>query len=226
MVTARLEPQVSTAVASDGAVWMWGPSESGYTDYSHRTVAQGDVLARLRPRSLAQEKFGGSPVVMVACGSDHTMVLTAKGRLWTIRVQDPLGHGDGTNMVPTRVDTLRIGEAKIMMGAPGETTAEGDVYTWGSESKGALGLNCEKDRLVPTNIDSALLGGCGVVIVAAGCQFSVAVTVEGALLSWGWGADGALGLGDQHNRPTSTRVGQEEVFDGLRVLMAPRTLWP
>lgn len=165
-------------------------------------------------------------MVMVACGSDHTMVLTAKGRLWTIRVQDPLGHGDGTNMVPTRVDTLRIGEAKIMMGAPGETTAEGDVYTWGSESKGALGLNCEKDRLVPTNIDSALLGGCGVVIVAAGCQFSVAVTVEGALLSWGWGADGALGLGDQHNRPTSTRVGQEEVFDGSRVLMAPRTLWP
>ena len=159
-------------------------------------------------------------MVMVACGSDHTMVLTAKGRLWTIRVQDPLGHGDGTNMVPTRVDTLRIGEAKIMMGAPGETTAEGDVYTWGSESKGALGLNCEKDRLVPTNIDSALLGGCGVVIVAAGCQFSVAVTVEGALLSWGWGADGALGLGDHETVACAPAPPfSQPQFNYLRILM-------
>jgi len=48
---------------------------------------------RLRPERISRKLFDGRPVLMVACGSLHTMVLTVGG-LWTCREgQDgKLGH--------------------------------------------------------------------------------------------------------------------------------------
>lgn len=101
------------------------------------------------------------------------MNLWAWSQIW-LRHGDGAGHGDGSDMlVPTRVDTLRFGGAKIVMVEAGDAhsiaaTAEGDVYTWVSGEEGALGLNDAKNRLVPTKLDRTLFGGRGVVMVAAG----------------------------------------------------------
>lgn len=57
---------------------------------------------------------------------------------------------------------------------------------------------------MPTKLDSALLGACGVVMMAAGAQHRITVTVEGVLFTGGCGLDCQLGLGDKHNRLTPT----------------------
>lgn len=85
---------------------------------------------------------------MVACGDLQTMVVTADGGLWTFGCgyHGRLGHGDVQNrLIPTRVEALRFGGAKIVMVACGgahsiAATESGDVYTWGSGEYGCLGL--------------------------------------------------------------------------------------
>ena len=86
------------------------------------TLCHGNEQARSTPTRLDKEAFGGLVAVMVACGSFHTMVETADGRLWTFGWRDngQLGHGDTEHkLVPTLVLVLRVGRAKIVMVAAG-----------------------------------------------------------------------------------------------------------
>ena len=94
-------------------------------------------------------------------------------------------------------------------------TANGDLYSWGCGLFGALGHRNEEDLLVPKKLDE-LLGGSGVVMVAAGMCHSIAVTAEGALFAWGGAPHGQLGLGDKLNRLSPTLV----VVDESMVRMA------
>jgi alpha-tubulin suppressor-like RCC1 family protein len=49
------------------------------------------------PTQLGVEVFGGAPVIMVSCGDAHTLVLTARARVWSCGFggNGRLGHGDG-----------------------------------------------------------------------------------------------------------------------------------
>ena len=60
----------SAALSSDGVVWTWSGGVSGCLGY-------GKVQARSTPTRLDKAAFGGSAVVMVACESSQTMVVTA-----------------------------------------------------------------------------------------------------------------------------------------------------
>ena len=209
----------SAALAADGAVWTWG--EGDFCALGH-----GDRVTRPTPTQLGKEAFGESAAVMVACGEEHTLVVTEDGELWTCGQSYALGHGDyADRLVPTRVGAGRFGGAKIAMVAAGSlhsiaVTTQGAVWTFGFGASRALGHNDEEDRMVPAQIDGKVFGGSPVVMVAAGTHCSVAVTAEGVLFSWGKGEYGQLGLGNTDNRLTPTRVGGREVFGGSPVRMA------
>jgi len=66
----------------------------------------------------------------------------------------------------------------------------------------------------PTKLPSPLLGGERAVSVAAGFGHSLVITADGAVWSWGDGAFGVLGHGDQQNQLLPKKV---EALDGQRV---------
>ena len=88
--------------------------------------------------------------------------------------------------------------------------ANGDLYTWGGNYSGKLGLGDTTDRadttdrLVPTRVP----GLSNVVEVSLGDYSSAAVTANGDLYTWGSsGSVGYnLGLGDAMDRHTPTKV--------------------
>jgi alpha-tubulin suppressor-like RCC1 family protein len=205
-------------VAEDGAIWTCGAGSNGQ-------LGHGDAQDRLRPTRLGPEAFGGSPVVLVACGSLHTIAVTGDGAIWTcgMNCHGQLGHGDTTDRhVFTLVDPELFGGSSIVIAASGNrhnvvASAEGEVYTWGRGSCGRLGHNDEQDMLAPAQLGREHFGGGKIVFVAAGAAHTAALAERGVLWVWGLGRCGQLGLGDEDNRLIPTRLGADEVFGGSLV---------
>ena len=68
-------------------------------------------------------------------------------------------------------------------------TARGSVYSWGSNSHGQLGNNSNTDNAVPSPVHCPRIDG-RVSQIVAGWEHSMAVTLDGALYTWGNSYDG------------------------------------
>jgi len=79
----------------------------------------------------------------------------------------------------------------------------GQLYSWGLNSSGQLGLGNTTNRLAPTRVGTA----SNWVHVDSGAGASYAINSSGQLWSWGYNHRGQLGHGDTTNRSTPTRVG-------------------
>ncbi len=71
--------------------------------------------------------------------------------------------------------------------------ANGTVMAWGNNGNGALGLGNNQSQVTPQLIPVGSLSG--VVAVAAGDQYSLALLGDGTVKAWGWGGLGQLGTG-------------------------------
>ena len=87
---------------------------------------------------------------------------------------------------------------------------DGTLFVWGSGEYGQLGTGDTANRLAPTRVAGL---PAPVRQVAAGGSHTGIVTEAGDLLMCGGGGYGRLGLGDEDDRTTPTRVARA-VFDG------------
>ena len=95
-------------------------------------------------------------------------------------------------------------------------TASGQLYTWGNNSKGQLGLGRNSDMVFsPSLVES--LTGVPVAGVTCGGNHTLVVTRSGAVYAWGSNNHGQLGLGDTKDRMWPTQV---STLRNLRVLPA------
>jgi alpha-tubulin suppressor-like RCC1 family protein len=121
-----------------------------------------------------------------------------------------LGHNQGaaTLRVPRLVKSL--GTLKVTAVAAGmyhsaALTASGQLFTWGSNSKGQLGLGSKFNMVFsPTLVDC--LAGVPLAGLACGANHSLVVTVSGAVFAWGANSHGQLGLGDFEDRLVPTQA--------------------
>jgi len=195
----------SMCVTDSGGVFATG-------DNNHGQLGLGDAIRRSSFTSLGLNACDGLPVMMVACGVDHTLVLTRTGLVWAF------GAGaNGENgspglqalSVPTRVAAL----AGIVMVAAGlghsvALGVDGRMWTWGSSLGGALGYDDTGDGAtpIPRALSLEAFGGDAVLFVAAGDSYTMAVTAPGDLWAWGAGGAGRLGLGDVADRRVPARL--------------------
>jgi RCC1 and BTB domain-containing protein len=153
----------TVAVTEGGRLYTWGHGRSGQ-------LGHGDTGNRLVPTLVGAGVFGapeGGRVVMAACGNAHTLVVTQEGALWACGRGD---HGQlGLNDRESRHAFVRVrlgefGGARIVAAAAGDyhsaaVTEDGALWTWGQGNDGQLGHGDEENRLVPTEVSGAGLGG-------------------------------------------------------------------
>ncbi|KAJ0792909.1 putative regulator of chromosome condensation 1/beta-lactamase-inhibitor protein II [Helianthus annuus] len=74
-------------------------------------------------------------------------------------------------------------------------TESGELYVWGKNNSGQLGLGRKASKVVPVPSKVDFLNGVPIRMAALGSDHSMAVTDKGEVLSWGGGESGRLGHG-------------------------------
>lgn len=151
-------------------------------------------------------------VTGAVCGANHSLAMDQWGSLfsWGSDESGQLGHNQGSSTlrVPRLIKSL--GTTRVTAIAAGlyhsaALTANGELYTWGSNSKGQLGLGRNTDMVFsPTLVES--LSSVPLAGVACGGNHTLVVTRSGAVFAWGSNNHGQLGLGDLSDRIWPTQV--------------------
>ena len=195
----------TVCVTEDGAVFAFGDTE-------HGQLGVGDRDNRLVP-TLLRGELENKSVLQVAAGNDHTVFVTKDGLVFACgyNAMEQLGVGDEENrLVPTLVTGQLQGKTAVYAAAGHYhtlcITADGSLFSWGSNHSGQLGVGDTEVRRVPTLV--AGLQGKQVVHVAAGNHHTICSTVDDSVFTWGGGEGGKLGLGDDRSNklvPTQVR---------------------
>jgi len=177
-----------------------------------------------RPTRLPSQ-LGGARAESVSVGSCFSLALAADGSVWSWgRGQGGggwLGHAGGHyQQRPKKIEAL-AGQRVVAISAGSFSslalTTDGAVWSWGAGggmfSSCSLGHSDRHDHHLPTKIEA--LAGQRVVAISAGDYHSLALTMDGAIWSWGEGRDGALGHGNEQNQQLPKKV---EALSGRRVI--------
>jgi uncharacterized repeat protein (TIGR01451 family) len=213
----------SLAVKNNGAVFSWGSNfggELGY-DTSHQlrfTPTQvpgvsGIVAVAAGNQSVAMRNDGivfvwGGPqliqtptqvaglnnVASIACGN-VTFAVRNDGTVWGWG-RNPNGElGDGSQADHFQpVQAVGLSNVVAVASGGGHSVAlrsDGSVWTWGNNFYGQLGLGnfSSQPQLTPVPVSSI----SGVIAVAAGSNYTLALKSDGTVWAWGANHHGQLG---------------------------------
>ncbi|XP_048826786.1 probable E3 ubiquitin-protein ligase HERC3 isoform X2 [Brienomyrus brachyistius] len=132
------------------------------------------------------------------CGACHVVVVTAKGKVYQLDCGQPKSNPRYLHL--NKVVQVACGDNHSVL-----LRQDGQIFTWGCNSSGQLGLGNRE----PSKMPQSLLGLAGIPLaqIAAGGDHSLALSVSGAVFSWGSNRRGQLGLGDvtDRDRPVPVR---------------------
>ncbi|KAM9312655.1 RCC1 domain-containing protein 1 [Gastrophryne carolinensis] len=162
----------------------------------------------------------------IALGNEHVVLLTSGGQImtWGAGRHGQLGHGDVEDVWDPRVVEALHGVTMKEVAAGGWHAASisegGDVYCWGWNESGQLGLPSRimtQERIKPlekteegkdedTDTEYIAIQAFPALIdlpqeseasrISCGSRHTAVVTCAGQLYTWGWGRYGQLGHGD------------------------------
>ena len=185
----------SLALESDGTVMAWGNNQSG-------ELGDGNAPIDHASPAPVYGLTGGSGVVQVAAGYSFGLVLKSDGSVlgWGNGTSGQIGDGSTTkHSAPTPAKGLGPGSGVIQIAAGGSFSlalkSDGTVMAWGNNQSGELGdRKAPTDSSIPVQV-KGLGPGSGVVEVAAGGAFCLALKSDGTVLAWGHNKAGELGDG-------------------------------
>ncbi|EKX35889.1 hypothetical protein GUITHDRAFT_40307, partial [Guillardia theta CCMP2712] len=185
------EEQHSAAVTEQGQVYTWGSGKSGQ-------LGHGDSQNLVLPRLIVG--LQSNPIVEVACGSAHTVVVSKAGLVfaWGWGHFGQLGVGSTHNsndpVQVTSLDGVKVCKVACGSAHTAVVTESGHVYTWGWGVNGQLGHGDDASQSRPMYVKK--LHGIYVSTLACGLAHTVVVSeVDRAVFSWGWDEYGQLGHG-------------------------------
>jgi len=202
----------SMALSSDGTVFDWGRGPLGGTETQSNTP-------------IPVPGSGGTgyltQIIAIAQGDRHYMALRSDGTVWTwgSGAHGQLGNGVvSTTDVLTPTEVLGAGGTGFLSGVVAIAAggyhslalkSDGTLWTWGDNASGDLGTNNPSvDIATPAEVVG--IGGSGnlsgVVGMAGGYQFSLALKSDGTVWTWGANRYGQLGIGSFIDQPTPQEV--------------------
>jgi len=184
----------TTALKSDGSVWVWGCNNYG----QHGNTIYSESLSRV---------IGLTDVIAVSAGDGFNLALRADGTVWAFGYNRYGQLGDGTatdRAAPAQV----VGLTDITAISAGNyhsmaLRSDGKVHTWGDNYYGQLG---DGTAVMYTATPVQVTGLNGVTAISAGGCHSLALTSDGKVHAWGYNYYGELGDGTNIKRNAPVQV--------------------
>uniref|UniRef100_A0A182M4V1 HECT domain-containing protein n=1 Tax=Anopheles culicifacies TaxID=139723 RepID=A0A182M4V1_9DIPT len=193
-------------LTKEGKMYACGNNDHGQLGHDTET------LPNKRPQLLVS--LENYIITGVSCGTAHSLALTNWGQVfsWGSNAVGQLGHDTENGRQPTPRMIKAIGAKHVVQIASGQyhclaLTNNGELYAWGSNSYGQLGIGTTNEKVpIPTLVQS--LAGVPIAFIACGGNHSFAVSKSGAIFGWGKNTFGQLGLNDLNSRcyPTQLRT--------------------
>jgi len=183
----------TAVLAASGDVFTFGEGSYG-------ALGLGTEASQLLPRRITALPV---PAVRIACGLYHTMLISAERQVWVFGRNDhgQLGCGD-TRFRYTPEMLPYFSEKRLISIASHGTHSlaisdTGVLYSWGNNAHGQLGL--VTSQIVPL-VPPPFIPGERFSTISCGVNFTVGVTLDGHVYSWGKNEFGKLGLGHTRDR--------------------------
>ncbi|GMH51851.1 hypothetical protein TrLO_g2013 [Triparma laevis f. longispina] len=191
-------------------------------------LGTGDIVNRLSPSVVTCSAWRrGAMVTSVSCGMHHTLAIAVVGNshpvkrrvyAWGWGEHGRLGVGhDEMQVSPTEVALMS--HRNVLSVKAGEQhslamTENGDVYSWGSNRFGQLGLGLDGETLLSNPLPQKVVMGGGELAecIGTGSRHSSVVSRNGKVLLWGWGEEGQLGNGVEMNSDAPSVVDVPDVI--------------
>ena len=182
-----LKPALSGVLGADA----WGNNASGELDDGTNVN-----------RKLPVVSVGLAGISAMSVGAVHSLALRADGTVvsWGHNKSGELGNG---TVADSWAPVVVKGLSSVRSVAAGTSfslavRSDGAVFGWGNNQSGELGDGSATNRSTPVPV-VGLGSGSGVIAVAAGGAFSLALKADGTVLAWGNNASGELGDGTAPN---------------------------
>lgn len=194
------------AVTDDGLVFSWGNNTKGQLG-----IGNPDNTVQRHPRVVKHLQTNGFMITQAACGAKHSLVLATNGFLfaWGDNKYGQLGigHSSSVHYIPEHVSSL-VGVPFAQICAGGHhcfsLSLSGALFGWGRNNFGQLGVNDDKDHIVPILVKS--LRTQRVRHVTAGEYHSAVLTEDGGVFTFGQGSYGQLGHNSNNDEYNPRKV--------------------
>ncbi|XP_020769337.1 X-linked retinitis pigmentosa GTPase regulator isoform X4 [Odocoileus virginianus] len=178
----------SAVITGNNKLFMFGSNNWGQLGLgSKATVKKPTCVKALKPEKV---KF-------VACGRNHTLVLTGGGKVYATggNNEGQLGLGDTDERSAFHLISFFTSQHKIKQLSAGSNTSaalteDGELFMWGDNSEGQIGLQNVTNICVPHQVTI----GKPISWISCGYYHSAFVTTEGELYTFGEPENGKLGL--------------------------------
>jgi alpha-tubulin suppressor-like RCC1 family protein len=204
------------AISSTGAVYGWGEDSLGSLCTRRTYLGVPIEISSLRNDGVIAESGGGA----------HTLWLTSSGHVLACGNKNSSGLGPNAQ-APGATPTMIPGLANIVQvsgsGASAALTSSGQVYAWGADEHGQVGIGWISEY-VPSPMQVSLPEPA--LQIATGGDngsngSSAALTRSGALYSWGDNENGQLGNGISENEslPVATGLTYAQIAVGATFML-------
>jgi alpha-tubulin suppressor-like RCC1 family protein len=193
------------ALTDTGELWTWGWSDSGQLGHgSHSHESAPRPLENLMFQSQTSDAVaveramsGRLSIKQVAVGEDHTLALGDTGKVfsWGNGKKGQLGHGDNKSIAfPRCIQALKWATTAIACGSHHSMAIGhgGALYEWGSvTAMGGVQLTNSQAKFVTPQGDICYPANMKELIkekirtIECGSKFSLALTYDGDVYSWG-----------------------------------------
>ncbi|KAM9180361.1 X-linked retinitis pigmentosa GTPase regulator [Dugong dugon] len=186
-------------ITGNNKLYMFGSNNWGQLGLGSKSAVYKPTCVR----ALKPEK-----VKFAACGRNHTLVSTEEGNVYATggNNEGQLGLGDTEERNSFHLISFFTSQHKIKQLSAGSNTSaalteDGELFMWGDNSEGQIGLNNISNVCVPHQVTI----GKPISWISCGYYHSAFVTTEGELYTFGEPECGKLGLPSEqlisHRKP-------------------------